>query len=197
MSLHLLTRRPTRASSGSALSETTLADGIAFAHGRVHEICGPARRTLATLIAARLDGPVLWIRPGWERDRVAAEGLAAHLNPARVVFVDAKRAEDALWCAEEALRSAAAPVLVIELGEPPALTPVRRLHLASEAHAVPALPLLLTPGDGGAQGVESRWHIAPAHGPGRTQWTLTRLRARLNPPASWPLALTETGLEAA
>ena len=184
MSIHLLTRRPTRAAP-----ETVLTGPISFAHGRVHEICGPARRMLAVMIAARLEGPVLWIRGAWARDRVSADGMAPHLNPARIVFVDVKRAEDALWCAEEALRSGAAPVLIAELGEPPGLTPVRRLMLAGEAAPDPVLPLLLSPGDGSAQGVESRWHVVPAHVPGEQCWTLTRLRARLAPPATWALSL--------
>jgi len=192
MSIHMLTRQPAR-----DLPETTLADSITFAHGRVHEICGPSRRTLAVLIAAQLTGPILWIRPSWGSDKVAADGMAPHLNPARIVFVDVEREEDALWCAEEALRSGAAPILIVELGTPPALTPIRRLTLASEPLKNPALPLLLTPEEGGAQGIESRWHIAPAHAPGTTRWTLTRLRARLSPPASWPLSLTDAKLSAA
>ena len=188
MSIHLLTRRPSRDAP-----ETALTEAISFAHGRVHEICGPSRRMLAVLIAARLAGPVLWVRQAWNRDRVAADGLSPFLNPARIVFVDVKRAEDALWCAEEALRAAAAPMLIAELDTPPGLTPLRRLHLAGEAAPRPALPLLLSPGEGGAQGVESRWHVAPSHRENTTRWTLTRLRARMAPPANWQIALDDAG----
>ncbi len=60
------------------------------------------------------------------------------------------------------------------------------------------LGLILLPGQGGAQGVESRWHLAPA--PSRAllwsdedSFTLTRLRARLLPPASWSLHATPKG----
>lgn len=184
MSIHLLTRRPSRDAP-----ETVLTGPISFAHGRLHELCGPARRMLAVLLAARLEGPVLWIRPAWQVDRVSADGLSPHLNPSRIVFVDVKRSEDALWCAEEALRSAAAPILIAELTEVPGLTPVRRLHLAGESMRRPSLPLLLSAGDGGAQGVETRWHMAPAHVPGKTTWTLSRLRARMAPPANWSLSM--------
>ena len=49
----------------------------------------------------------------------------------------------------------------------------------------PPLGLILTPADGGAQGVESRWHMAPAHTPDTEAWTLTRLRARTDPVKRW------------
>lgn len=178
MTARILTRqRPSRPAI------TALTEQIALVHGRVHELCGPARKSLALRIAARTSGPILWLRPSWDGAQINADGMAPHINPARIVFARAKRAEDILWCAEEALRAAAAPLIIAELAEPPALTPIRRLHLAAETTRTPPLILLLTPEDGGAQGVETRWHIAPRHGPAETSWSLTRLRARMAPPA--------------
>jgi protein ImuA len=149
---------------------------------------------------ARCEGPVVWIRPGWGPERLNAAGLQPLANPARLVLVGADRDETALWAAEEALRSGSVPLVVVETAVPPGLTPVRRLHLAAGAGAEAAnrdgstapLGLILTPGQGGAPGVESRWHLAPM--PSRSllwsdeaAWTLTRLRARLAPPARWRL----------
>ena len=186
MSLLPLTRSPARAAP-----ETELAKGLSFSHGRVHELCGPARRTLAVRLMAQHRGPVLWFLPVWSKERVTAQGLAPWLNPARIVFVETEREDDMFWGLEEALRSGAAPVIVAEVETPPALTPIRRLHLAAEAgtgKGTAPLILLLSPEDGGAQGVEPRWHMGPAHNaPRKERWALSRLRARLAPPANFTL----------
>ncbi|KIC09771.1 hypothetical protein RA19_13420, partial [Leisingera sp. ANG-M1] len=59
-----------------------------------------------------------------------------------------------------------------------------------------------TPGNGGAQGIESRWHLAPApYAPAQERstastgpsWTLQRLRARTLPPCTWQVARTAGG----
>lgn len=166
--------------------------------GRVHEFCGPARRSLALMAAGGVaggqggsaGGPVLWIAPGWMPERLSAEGVLPFLNPGRLIFVLPKRADDLLWVMEEALRSAAVPLVVADLPELPGLTPVRRLQLAAETGAATGaapLGLILTPGDGGASGVESRWHLAPAHGATTSNWQLQRRRARMEPPRQWLL----------
>ena len=54
------------------------------------------------------------------------------------------------------------------------------------------LGLLLTPGDGGAQGVETRWHMAASHQGEARRWTLTRRRARALPPVSWQATQTKS-----
>jgi protein ImuA len=174
--------------------------GLSLARGRVHEICGPARIALAALILAQAQGPALWVSPGWLPERLYPPGLAEFTDPGRLIFARAQRPEDLLWAMEEALRSGAAPLVLADLPSLPALTPVRRLHLAAEAGAEVAghrgrlmpLGLILTPDEGGAQGVESRWHFAPAPSgstllEARQAWTLGRLRARMAPPASWHL----------
>lgn len=166
--------------------------------GRVHEFCGPARAQLAAFVLQATAGAVVWASAAWLPERVYPYGLLPFADPNRIIFARCRRPEDILWTMEEALRSGAAPVVLGDLPQPPALTPIRRLHLAAEAGAEAArargrpapLGLILSPQMGGAQGVESRWHFQCAPS-GMTMpepqstWVLARLRARDAPPARW------------
>lgn len=172
-----------------------LAPEIGMARARVHEVTGAARVAFALWAAARATGPaggaVLWLHPGWMVERPMGDGVRALLDPGRLVFVRARSMKALLWGTEEGLVSGAVPLVVAELPEVPALTPVRRLHLAAERGAEAGLApvgLLLTPGAGGAPGVETRWRVDPAPGwarDGQPAWRLVRLRARMAPEASW------------
>ena len=182
-------RRSSREDRQPGLS---LAAGIALASGRVHECCGSARWTFALWLAGRSEGPVLWIHPAWQNHQLGPQAMAHFADPSRFLFAAAPKPEDLLWCAEEALRAGVAPLVVVDLPAPPALTPVRRLHLAAETGAAktapPPLGLLLTPEDGGAAGIESRWFMSgtcPVAPNGARHWRLERRRARRDPPRSW------------
>ena len=165
---------------------------LSLMRGRVHEVCGRARRTLAVLAMAQMEGgPVLWIAPAWVPERPMPAGLQAFADPGRLIFGAARRPEDILWAMEEGLRAGVVPLVIAEVLALPTLTQMRRLQLATEAgaqamrRAAPPLGLLLTPGDGGAAGAESRWRMTPAPGGG---WRLDRPRARAALPATWMLA---------
>ncbi len=196
MTVQLLTRRPYR-----PRGDLPFLGELSLAAARAHEFCGSARRTLAMIVAGSLKGPVFWITPGWLPERLNPEGMVEFANPGRFTFLTPRRPEDLLWCMEETLRSGVVPLVVADLPAPPALTPVRRLHLAAETGATEGalapLALLVVPGNGGAQGVESRWRIDGAHdaqGPG---WRLSRLRARTAPVKSWHLTPQGNGLQLA
>jgi protein ImuA len=181
--------------------------GQGLARGRVHEFCGPAAVTLAAALMGQDQGPVVWIAPAWTNGRIHPPGLAAFADPGRVIFALCRRADEMLWAMEESLRSGTVPLVIADLLDPPGLTPVRRLHLAAEAGAErahnlrqpPPLGVLLTPGDGGAAGIESRWHFAPRPSDpaqaarGRRLWQLERRRARTAPPAAWTLSREPSG----
>ncbi|MEM8754452.1 MAG: hypothetical protein AAGF90_15850 [Pseudomonadota bacterium] len=180
------------------LADPAGAPGPALALGRAHEATGPAAWVFAALVASRLSGPVLWIRPAWSREAPHPEGVAPFFDPARLVFVDAPRPLDVLWAAEEALRSGAAPFVIAEAAEPPALTPLRRLQLAAEAGGAgakgavaPPLCLILPPRPGSAGAVESRWRCdpLPAWGPAGPdappRWRFERSYGKSGPPLEW------------
>ncbi|MGP6087110.1 ImuA family protein [Antarctobacter jejuensis] len=183
----LLSRRPHSPPPGLQLW-----GDITLPLARVHEICGQARRLLALKIAAQAEGSVVWITRRHGTDQLNPCGMAGLLNPGDVLFVSADRPDDSLWAMEEALRSGAVPVVVADLAEPPGMTPVRRLHLAAETGTGAGLfrpvGLLLTPGSGGAPGIETRLSCDPAHAPGQEAWKIERLRARMMPPKRWRLA---------
>lgn len=174
-----------------------LAPQVEVARARAHEATGPARRVFAMMLAARMTGPVLWLHPGWDAEHLMADGLRDWMEPGRLILGRGRTAAEMLWAAEEALRTGLVPLVVVELPVVPSLTPVRRLHLAAEAGAGRGgapLALLLSPGSGGAAGIETRWRVDPLPGwaegcAGR--WRLARVRARMMPPAAWDITLRD------
>ena len=193
-----LTHRTGRPEKGLAFL-----DGLSLKHSRAHEAVGPARHLLALLVAGAAmrttAGPVFWVAPSWGAAQPYGPGMARFADPGRFIFVRAQRAQDVLWTLEEVMRSGASPLVVGDLPAPPGLTPVRRLHLAGAtgaAHGAHApITLLLNP-TGAAPGVESRWHMAPMHGPGASgeAWRLTRSRTRNGRAQSWQVLPAEAGL---
>lgn len=189
MPTHLLSR-----TCGPAKPAVRLAPDLSLVRARVHEACGPARRTLAMWLASQTKGPVMWIAPAWEAERLNPEGMLPWADPGRFLFVHPRRGEDLLWCMEEALRAGAVPLVVGDIPGLPGLTAVRRMHLAAETGAglgTAPLGLLLTPGGGGAQGIESRWHMAATHEGHHQRWRLERRRARTAPPKAWTVTRTQ------
>ncbi len=177
----------------SAPDTVRLAPEVGLVRGRAHEIAGSARRVLALMLAARMSGPVLWLHPGWDAERLMGDGVRRWIDPGRLIFGSARTAPELLWAVEEALRTGLIPLVVVETPTLPSLTPVRRLHLAAEAGAARGsapMALLLSPGAGGAAGIETRWRLEPLPGwarDGAARWRLTRNRARMAPPAAWEL----------
>ena len=96
---------------------------------------------------------------------------------------------------EESLRSGSVPLVIADLMAAPALTPVRRLTLAAETGTAltgtPPTAVILTPGQGGAAGIETRWHLSAQHKGEDRIWHLERNRARLEPPKAWSVLATD------
>ena len=64
--------------------------------GRVHEACGPNRRSFAMMIAQKTQGQVFWIPPQWAKDRLHAEGVHPFFCPGRLTFPPPNRPENIL-----------------------------------------------------------------------------------------------------
>jgi len=114
--------------------------------------------------------PVLWC---WtsaiarELGQPCAQGLAAlGLDPRACLFVETKRASEALWAMEEGLKSASL-ALVVGVMKAVELTPARRLGLAAAGSLTPCLVV-----------TDPR---APAAGSTATRWRIGALRSALHP----------------
>jgi protein ImuA len=110
----------------------------------------------------RQSRPVLWIRRRGGRfdSRPYAPGLLPFFDPSRLLLIEPESEEQVLWSMEEGLRSGA---LAAVLGEVKGadLTATRRLQLAAEASATPAL-LLRLPGALRTSAALTRWQISSA-----------------------------------
>ena len=174
-----------------SLPELRFLGDLGLARGRMHEFCGDARQMLALIVAQACNGPLFWLSARNTPDHLYGLGMSRYIDPARLHLIRTPDFIDTLWAAEETLRSGQSPLVIIENAAPLALTPVRRLHLAAQTGAQgrrksAPLGVILSPGDGGAQGIDSRWQMRACDGGGASpRWKLTRLQARSAPPKSW------------
>lgn len=142
---------------------------------RVHEAWGPAATAFAVIVAARSDGNVLWVREGWLHDALYPPGLAAFVDPARLVLALTRSQTDSLAVAEEGLRDGVVPLVVVETTRPLDLREGRRLQLAAKAGG--ATGLCLIPEGMGSNAAETRWHVAPVLTAGDStlmRWEITK-----------------------
>ncbi|AUH34035.1 ImuA family protein [Paracoccus tegillarcae] len=129
---------------------------------RVHEACGPLAAGLAAAAAAEAGG-VLWVRESWRPEAISPIGLAAYLDPSRLLLAEAKDQTETLTVAELGLRDGALPLVVMELSAPLSLTAGRRLQLAAQAGKCTGLCLIQ---DGmGSNAAETRWRCSPLPDP--------------------------------
>lgn len=112
-------------------------------------------------------GPVVWAREaaiGAEEGALYPPGLLQNgLDPSRVIVIDVKKRQDALWATEEALKIKGA-VAICEIGPrgtPLELAPSRRLALSAAEHKSTALIVPHLRG-GAPSGTWTRWRVAAA-----------------------------------
>lgn len=161
----------------------------------LHELQGAAPAlALAALLAARrlaqgTGGPVLWCA---RRAGLYPPGLRAFgLDPERLILARAGDERRLLWAIEEGLASGLTALVVGEVGRLD-LRASRRLQLAAESGATPALLLPAGPA-AGASAAATRWQVESApsgptagyRGVGRSRFRLRLTRCRGGRPGAW------------
>lgn len=179
--------------------------------GAIHEFTGPAAPALALLFARQhtssetsRPAPLLWVRDNSQNHRLNPLALTRFaLDPGLLTLVDAS-GEKALWAAEEALKSASLPLVILELARPLSLRDSRRLQLAASEGG--STGLILRPKDphGAIANAAERsyWHAAPAPTPAAlpaettpsaalSNWHIDLMRNRNGKTANWTITWDE------
>ncbi len=129
--------------------------GVILQNGRVHEACGTAADAFAVVVAAKLDGPLVWIGRGGQISSLAPTALQAFFDPARLVTAMCESRKQVLWATEQALRCGGVAGVICEMGMGPDLKESRRLQLAAEAGR--ALGLVLIGRAAQSSAAQTRW----------------------------------------
>jgi protein ImuA len=151
--------------------------GCGLARGGIHDVVGdlPAiTGFLAALLGRqKVLRHLLWVMPHAE---VFAPGLAQFgLDHRRLMLACARRGDDRLWAAEEALRDSGMNTVVAEIDDAD-LTETKRLQLAAEASG--GIGFLIRRRHQ-ASAALTRWLIEPAGSmDSRTAWQVTLERCR-------------------
>lgn len=152
---------------------------------------------------------VLWVQEAGaikQSGRPYLHGLPRSLRD-RLIHVEAKTPEDALFALEEGLKCRDLACVIGEmLGNPRALdfTASRRLSLAAEKHGVP-LWLVRLEAEADLSSARMRWRVEPAsspcprwnaEAPGTPTWKAELFRARRHAPGKWIVSDDQTTLRA-
>ncbi len=184
-----------------------LAPNIYLKIRKIHEICGPARIRMATLICSKTNGLIVWIRPNWENSIINADAISHWFSPNQLLLINAKNKNDLFFATEEVLRSGISEVTITEFSEIPTILQMRRIHLAINSGsksntAKKPLSLILSPNKGGARNIESRWYcstlpcwnslISKEDTYLKQKWYLKRLFSKTEPIKEWSIETVTT-----
>ena len=198
--------------AGARHNEVFARGGEASGAGLALSLARDAMRTAAKDIAPAHDDrrQVLWVQDKSAvklSGRPYLHGLPEELRH-RLIHVEAKSPEDALFALEEGLRCRDLAFVLGEIaGNPRGLnfTASRRLSLAAEKHGVP-LWLVRLDATEDLSSARMRWKVvsspsAPPRwnrtAPGHPAWQAELFRARAHPPGEWSLSDDGSGLIAA
>lgn len=129
------------------------------ANGRTHEVCGAGAFVFAFMLSAQVRGPFMWIHESWDARQINPNGIADITNPTDLTLCHSKNQTETLAVAEEALRSGAVSLVVMQLNQPLGLTEGRRLQLAARDGKSTGLAII--PEGMGSNAAETRWRCTP------------------------------------
>jgi protein ImuA len=144
-----------------------LGEQLQLQRGRTHEITGAAADMFAVLCAAKQASDVIWIGLGRDVMTLCPTGLQAHIEPARLIIIQAVSRGELLWATDQALRAEGGFCVIADLPDALSLKESRRLQLAVEQGG--GLGLLLMRMPVSVSAAQTRW----------------RCEARLDDDPSW------------
>ncbi|MEN8740143.1 MAG: hypothetical protein ABF308_10280 [Phaeobacter gallaeciensis] len=132
-------------------------------NARTHEVCGAGAHVFAFALAARPGSHTMWLHESWETNHINPTGFFDFVSPSKLTVCNTENQTETLSVAEEALRSGAVSLLVMQLNKPLGLTEGRRLQLAARNGQSTGLAII---SDGmGSNAAETRWRCAPVFDP--------------------------------
>ena len=138
---------------------TSFSENFPVRANRMHEVCGPGALDFAFALAGQRRGAVLWAREAWQTNQINPAGFGKYFDPHNLLIARCKDQIEVLSTAEEALRSGAVALSVLELTRPIGLTAGRRLQLAAKAGQ--STGLCIVPDGMGSNAAETRWRCDP------------------------------------
>lgn len=178
-------------------------EGFILKSAHIHEAHGQAADVFASIIAAQIDGPLVWIGRASQIASLTPLALKTFFDPVRLVTVSCQSRKDILWASEQALRCGGASCVILELRTGPNLFESRRLQLAAEASG--ALGLVLIGRVAQSSAAQTRWHCEPLvqplehqtepH-PSASSWRWHLQKNKSGPLGSWSVSWkphTDTG----
>jgi protein ImuA len=138
--------------------------------GKIHQITGSARFTLALIIGRVIKEGITWIRQENSDEIIYPDGFVDWVTPTKLLFINAQREKESLWVMEEFLKSGVSSLVLCQLKKLPQYINLRRLVLHAKTVTGETEGLILPTGiilsdfQYPINGVESRWNIEPCSG---------------------------------
>lgn len=149
---------------------SALSDHFPPISGRMHEAGGLGRYGFAACVSGALGGDQIWVSRRGQTEGLNPLGLVGITAPERLLLARTGSEADMLGTAEEALRSGAVTLVIIEATAAVSFTAGRRLQLAAGAGR--AMALCLIPEGGACNAAQTRWICTPE--PAGVRWDLVK-----------------------